>query len=256
MKKVFAFLLLGCMLLCLAACGDNNAINTDMVGAPSTGSDEVLGADMSSDTLQADSQTAETNTTENSEPTDSQESTTNTTQEQATSGSTLTEAQIVEIVKAEINKNNQNELTEAQVRAMIKEAMDDKFVVGETLQNPVGNNFKMPFEKDEQIYYATITTLTATKEKVADINNINDFTHEYPFYAYYYSRYVYKVKITGKIDKKFAKKSLELLVDFDCANFGCTVRTTINSDGSFQGEALVSSNVHANAVFPSAIFVN
>ena len=46
------------------------------------------------------------------------------------------------------------------------------FIVGETLASPVGNNFKMPINMQED-KYATITNLKATALKIADINDKN-----------------------------------------------------------------------------------
>ena len=131
-------------------------------------------------------------------------------------------------------------------------AMEDNFVVGETLHNPYGNNFKMPFKnkKDGETYFATITALTATKEKEADINNIEDYNEHYAFY-----RYIYKVKITGNVDKELAIKTLRITCSLGCSGFTYSVDAAVDSGGSFQGEVLVRIDSNENVIIPRQVTI-
>ena len=73
----------------------------------------------------------------------------------------------------------------------------DKFNPGDELQIPVGNNFTLPIEGTDSTY-ATITSVSAKKLREADINNLDDY------YNGYYYRYLYEIKIVGKVDEKYA----------------------------------------------------
>lgn len=53
MKKILALMLLGCILLCLAACGDNSSINTDSLGGTSTSPEDVSITDTANGAFQS-----------------------------------------------------------------------------------------------------------------------------------------------------------------------------------------------------------
>ena len=101
---------------------------------------------------------------------------------------------------------------------------NDTFKAGDVLSCPYGDSFKFLImgSVSGNSDFVTITNLKATKEKEADLNNqwdyLSDFftsTNPRPFYDGYdyqhgfgFARYIYAVKISGEIDKKYAGKTL------------------------------------------------
>ena len=330
MKKSLALLLSLCMVFCLVACGEATQTNTDISGS-------IAHTETSNDTTQtetADSQTEEISTTEKIQTslTENSDNTSTSTESdnsiETNNQNTLTEADIRKIVQEELKNsnpdnsntltkddvfkivqeelknfkpnnsnnltkddvskivqdelakkeqnNNTNTLTEDAIRKIVQEEIsktvnveeitktvlaaieeDNKFVPGEVLTCPQGNNFTMPigFMADQT---ATITSFKVTALKVADINDKNDYdTSAYPgaFYGDYYP-YIYQIEVSGKTDPSLAGKSLRVFVSFYGINisaYGDNDYMTINTDGTFSFKGRIGSNKVEKDVYVVAI---
>ena len=160
-----------------------------------------------------------------------------------TAPNSLSEEQVREIVQGEIAKNDV--------------ATENEFKIGDKLLNPLGDNFKLPINGQEN-QFATITKLEVTNKKEADASNLKDYWQRGS--NYYFSRYIYEVVIEGNVDKKFAGKEIYINLQFESYNgffdAGGAGAATVKDDGTFVFQYLAYSNVIEKVIIPHSVAIN
>ena len=160
-----------------------------------------------------------------------------------TAPNSLSEEQVREIVQGEIAKNDVT--------------TENKFKVGDKLFIPLGDSFKLPINGQEN-QFATITELEVKNKKEADASNLGDYWTSGGYH--YFARYIYEVKIAGKVDTKFAGKEIYINLRFEnCYEFfgaGGPGQATIKNDGTFEFNYLAYSNMHEKVIIPHSAYIS
>ena len=241
-KKALAIILSICFVLCLTAC------NKDETASDITSKNEQI----TSTENQTSDLTTSNESTESSEPAESSEPTES---NNPVVVSNMTEEQVRKIVQEEIAKMEKSDINVDEITQKVLDSINTQkqFRIGEKLYNPLGDSFKMPIEWQEG-EYATITSVSATKLKIADITNLDDYYHNY------YYRYMYEVTVTGKVDKKFANQTIGVRMQFEYYTepygLGNGGSTKIKNDGTFSIKYIAHSNANENTIIPNSIYIN
>ncbi|MEE0839948.1 MAG: hypothetical protein U0L72_05275 [Acutalibacteraceae bacterium] len=153
-----------------------------------------------------------------------------------------------------------NSLNEEQIRKIIQEEMakndvtsEDEFQIGDKLFNPLGNNFKLPINGQENCF-ATITNIEVTKKKEAEASNLDDYKSVLNFY--YFERYLYEVKMEGNVDNDFSGKEINICIRFEKDDEGEIGTAIVKDDGSFSLNFIAYSNTNENVIIPYSVAMN
>lgn len=133
----------------------------------------------------------------------------------------------------------------------------EQFKIGEKLYNPLGDNFKLPINGQTN-RFVTITKLEVTNKKEADASNLDDYWKSGDYR--YFARYIYEVKIVGKVDAKFAGEEIYINLQFESYNeffaAGGEGKATIKNDGTFEFNYLAHSNKHEKVIIPHSAYIS
>lgn len=243
MKRIIALLITLILICALSACGDGASSNTD--------------ASTPTNTNEIQSNTTDTTLKENTESTDnSTNETSNSTENNTSHNNNIDVEKIKSIVKDEIATNVNVDDIVNKVVSIINE--QNKFVPNTKLTCVAGDNFKLPINGQKN-QYADITNFSATKYKIADINNKSDYWGEGNMI--YFSNYLYKIKFNGKVDPQFAGKQIYINLQFENYNEffgagGCKEKVLVSSDGTFSFDFIAHSNKNENVIIPHSAYIN
>lgn len=253
MKKILAIISI-CFVLCLTACDKDNTASDIASENLQITSTENQTSDLTSSNESAEL----SEPTESSEPAESSkpaESNKPTESNNPVVVSNMTEEQVRKIVQEEIAKMEKSDINVDEITQKVLDSINTQkqFRIGEKLYNPLGDSFKLPIERQEG-EYATITSVSATKLKIADITNLDDYYHNY------YYRYMYEVTVTGKVDKKFANQTIKVRMQFEYYTEpygrGNGGSTKIKNDGTFSIKYIAHSNANENTIIPNSIYID
>ena len=137
----------------------------------------------------------------------------------------------------------------------------DKFVKGEKLICPVGEEFNMQISGE---YEATANiTLNAIALQTADIKNKNDYLgakYSGDYNNYQYFQYIYQLELKGKVNASFAGKKMVVNVAFedktnpsfyDIKNH----EVKIDSNGTFSVKTRIGSNKIEKYIYPLSLTI-
>ena len=105
---------------------------------------------------------------------------------------------------------------------------------------------------------AYIQKFSVTKNREADPNNLEDYWYSGSSY-YYYKQYIYDVHIEGRVDSKYAGKTIYVVACFSndetTWTYGEKKEFIVSADGTFVMDFCVHDNQNENLVVPQHIYI-
>ena len=131
-----------------------------------------------------------------------------------------------------------------------------EFIVGEKVTCRFGESFEMNIMGTDDMAY--IQKFLVTKNREADPNNLEDYWYSGSSH-YYYKQYIYDVHIEGKVDSKYAGKTIYVVACFSndetTWTHGENKEYIVSTDGTFVMDFCVHDNQNENLVVPQHIYI-
>lgn len=252
-KKVLCLLFAVCTVFSFSACRKNPSDPTfpsNLINPSSSSAVDVSSDFVSSELIPPITEAPETSA-------DSSETASSTVSSSTDTKKVLTEEEIRNIIKSELEKNPSGGKSSGAVPATPQEK---KFVAGASLTCPVGTNFTMPI--NTQINKtATITSFSVKTLKIADVSNRADYYTLLGTNYHVYYRYIYQLEMSGKVDPSFSGRAMNVLVAFESGeslDFYDVPNNivTINSDGTFSLSTRIGSNKIESYAYPRLLNIS
>ncbi len=127
---------------------------------------------------------------------------------------------------------------------------------GGKVKSTVGSSFKLPIVgTDDQVYSLKVSSFEVSK-KEADSDNIDDYNYVKATDCYYFTKFIYNIKLEGEIDKVFAGETLEIRFSFEAANgeiVDWMKKIDVDENGKFNFDEKYYSNMNLISITPGYV---